>query len=112
MTLEVKLNHFTQREQAIAEIEADGLRLVETDVPAERLIATAHSHPHRVDIYILDGIFELHDPDTGITHKLERGSKTIVRANALHAEHSPAGFRAAFGLSVDPAVAMAESAQH
>ena len=106
MAVESIPNHFTQREQAIAEIKADGLFLSETDVPADRLILTAHVHPHRVDIYMLEGVLELTDPETGRTHVLKAGSKATVRADTPHAEHSPAGFRAAFGVSVDPKTIM------
>jgi hypothetical protein len=102
MTIDVTHNHFTLRAQAVSEIQSDGLYFIEADVDLDRLIPTPHVHPHRVDIYLLAGILELHDPGAGRTHRLEAGSKAIVRAETLHAESSPAGFRAAFGVSVDP----------
>jgi hypothetical protein len=106
MTIAFTSNHFTKREQAIAEIESNGLFLTEANVSAERLIPTPHVHLHSVDIYMLDGILELQDPETGKTHVLKVGCKATVPANAPHAEYSPSGFRAAFGLSVDPKTIM------
>jgi quercetin dioxygenase-like cupin family protein len=102
MTIEVTLGHFTRREQAIAEIQSDGLFFVEADVSPDKLTPTPHVHAHRVDIYLLDGVLELHEPDTGRTHLLKAGSKAVVPAETLHSERSPAAFRAAFGVSVDP----------
>jgi len=102
MTIEVTPNHFTLREEAISEIESDGLFVVDADVSPDKLIPTPHVHAHRVDIYLLDGVLELHEPDTGHTYLLKVGSKAVVRAGTLHSERSPATFRAAFGVSVDP----------
>jgi quercetin dioxygenase-like cupin family protein len=102
MTIEVIPSHFTRREQAISEIESDGLFLVDAEISPDKLAPTAHVHAYRVDIYLLEGVLELHEPDTGRTHVLKAGSKAIVPAETLHLERSPAVFRAAVGVSVDP----------
>jgi hypothetical protein len=102
MTIEVTPSHFTRREQAISEIESDGLFFIEAEISPDTLNPTPHVHAYRVDIYLLEGVLELNEPDTGRTHELKAGSKAIVAAETLHLERSPAGFRAAVGLSVDP----------
>lgn len=101
MTIEVTANHFIQREQAIAEIRSDGLYLAEVDVKAGNLAPAPHVHGYRVDVYVLDGVFELHETDTGRTHLVKAGGKAMVPAGTLHSEGLSA-FRAAIGLSVDP----------
>ena len=107
MAIQVTPNHFTGREQALAAIAATGLRLVETDVRPENLSQTPHTHPYDVDIYILGGIMELHEPDTGRDYVLEAGTRALVPAGTLHWESSPGIFHAAFGLAVDRDVVMA-----
>ncbi|MBW8785558.1 MAG: cupin domain-containing protein [Novosphingobium sp.] len=100
-------HHFTGRDAAVAEIEASGLRLAEAELSQAELTGAAHSHPYRVDIYLLEGVLELHEPDTGLDHRLEPGSMAIVPAGTRHAESCPGQFRAVFGVSVDPEVIMA-----
>ncbi len=101
MTIEVTTNHFTQREQAISEIQSDGLFLTEVDVMLGDLDPAPHVHNYRVDVYVLDGVFELREIDTGRTHLVKAGSKAVVPPGTLHSEGASA-FRAAIGLSVDP----------
>ena len=103
MTIEVTPAHFSRLEQAVDEIAADGLLFIETRIEPDQLAPEPHVHAYRVDIYLLEGDLELHEPDTGRTHRLEAGSKAVVPAQTLHKERSSAGFRAAIGLSDDPA---------
>jgi quercetin dioxygenase-like cupin family protein len=110
MTIALTPNHFARREQAIEEIEAAGLFLTEAELSPNDLSATPHTHPYDVDIYLLEGVMELREPDTGRTHVLEAGSRAVVPAETLHAEYSPGPFRAAFGVSVDPKTIMAARA--
>ena len=102
MTIEVIPGHFALREEAISEIASDGLHFLETEIAPDDLAKSAHVHAYRVDIYLLEGALELHEPDTGRTHRLDPGSKAVVPADTLHSEYTPAGFRAAIGLSVEP----------
>jgi len=101
MAIEVRINHFAHRDQAISEIQASGLRLIEADVAADKLDPQSHAHPYQVDIYVLDGTFELRDMDTGHTHFITAGSKATVPAGANHSE-GPSAFRGAFGIAGDP----------
>ncbi len=101
MAIEVTTNHFRHRDQAVAEIKLNGLRLVELDVTPSNLHPAPHVHPYRVDVYVLDGVFEFHDMDTGHTHLLKAGSKAVVPPRTLHSEGLSA-FRAAIGVSDDP----------
>ena len=103
MPIEITPSHFTRPEQAIAEINSDGLFYVETEISPDQLAREPHMHPYSVDIYMLDGSLELYEPDTGQTHRLEAGAKAVVPAQTLHKERTLAGFRAAIGLSADPA---------
>jgi len=102
MSIELRPHHFSKREEAIAEIETHGLRCRETEITPDRLAREPHVHPYSVDIYMLEGSLELYEPDTGRTHRLEPGTKAVVPAQTLHKEFTPAGFRAAVGLSHDP----------
>jgi hypothetical protein len=110
MAIEFLSRHFTGREEAIARTEASGLHWIDGDIKPKDLSGPAHAHPYDVEIYLLSGIFELTDCDAGVTHRLEAGSKAIVRAGTSHAEFSPDGFTAVFGLSIDPRPLMAERA--
>jgi len=44
MAIAVTTNHFSHREQAISEIQANGLRLIEADVAEDKLDARPHAH--------------------------------------------------------------------
>src|SRR5579862_6114654 len=90
MATDVSPNHFTTRDQALAEVAADGLFPIEVHTRPDDLHPTAHAHDYRVDIYMLEGALELYEPDTGITHRLEAGSKTVVPAGIVHLEYTPA----------------------
>ena len=110
MPIEVTPRHFTGLEQATAEIGSDGLSFLDAQVSPDKLTPTAHEHPYPVLMYILEGIFELHEPGTGITHRLEAGTRCLVPAGTSHSEYSPEGFRAAIGLPADPATLNAAAA--
>jgi hypothetical protein len=99
MAIEFLPGQFTERSEAIAGLKARGLRCFESEIKPEGLTGDAHVHPYDVEIYMLGGVFELTDCDAGRTHRLEAGSRTIVPANTRHAEFSPAGFSAVFGVS-------------
>jgi quercetin dioxygenase-like cupin family protein len=110
MAIEFKPGHFTSRDEAVAEIAASGLFLAEADLEPGKLTGAAHVHPYRVEIYMLEGSFELDEPDTGRSYRLDPGSRTVVPADTLHAESSTARFHAVFGVSEDPAPIMAARA--
>lgn len=112
MTIQVTPSHFTRREQAISEIESDGLFFVEAEISPDKLTPTPHVHAYRVDIYLLEGVLELHEPDTGRSYVLKAGSKAVVPAETLHSERSPAAFRVALGVSVDPSTLNTARAVH
>jgi quercetin dioxygenase-like cupin family protein len=103
MAIHVTPRHFTGLEQAASQIESDGLFFLDAHISPDQLTPTAHVHPYPVELYILEGIFELHEPETGLTHRLEPGTKAVVPADTPHAEYSHEGFRAAIGLPADPA---------
>lgn len=110
MAIEYTPGHFTGRDEAVAEIAANGLFLAEAELEPEQLTGAAHVHPYRVEIYVLDGHFDLQEPDTGRSYRLEPGSRTVVPADTLHAESCAGRFHAVFGVSEDPAPMMAARA--
>jgi hypothetical protein len=110
MPIEFQPGHFVGRDEAVARMEASGLHWIDGDIKPKDLSGPAHTHPYDVEIYLLSGIFELTDCDAGVTHRLEAGGKAIVPAGTSHAEFSPDGFTAVFGLSIDPRPLMAERA--
>jgi hypothetical protein len=101
MAIEFLPGHFADRDDATASLKGRGLKCFESDITPASLTGEAHVHPYDVEIYMLGGVFELTDCDAARTHRLEAGSKTIVPANTRHAEFSPAGFSAVFGVSGD-----------
>ena len=107
MAIEYTPGHFASRDEAIAEIAANGLFLAEAEIGPEQLTGAAHVHPYRVEIYVLDGCFDLEEPDTGRKYRLETGSRTVVPADTLHAESCAGRFHAIFGVSKYPAPMMA-----
>ena len=102
--------HFTGRDEAIAQIRDSGLYLAEAEISQDELTGNAHVHPYQVDIYLLQGVLELDEPDLGRRHLLEAGCKAVVPAGTLHAETCPKRFHAVFGVSVDPVPIMAARA--
>jgi len=110
MAIEFTPGHFTGRDDAIAEIAANGLFLAEAELGPEQLTGAAHVHPYDVEIYVLDGCFDLEEPDTGCKYRLDAGSRTVVPADTLHAESCAGPFHALFGVSEDPAPMMAARA--
>jgi hypothetical protein len=99
---------FSGREEAIALIEASGLFRSEAQLSQAELTGAPHTHPYDVDIYLLEGVLELHEPNSGQVHQLEKGSRAFVPAGTLHAETCPGPFRAVFGVSVDPEPLLAQ----
>jgi hypothetical protein len=102
---------FTGRDEAIARVRRSGLHLAEAELSQAELTGDAHTHPYDVDIYLLEGVLELHEPETGLRHRLEAGTRAEVPAGTLHAESCPGRFHAVFGVSVDPAPLMAARLQ-
>src|SRR5437016_136417 len=78
MAIQVSPDQFAGHEQAVSAIRSEGLYMVEAELHAEDLSATPHVHPYRVEIYILEGVMELHEPDTGLTHRLTAGTRAVV----------------------------------
>jgi hypothetical protein len=110
MPIEFLPRHFSGRDEAVARLEASGCHWIDGDIKPTDLSGPAHAHPYDVEIYVLSGVFDITDCDARVTHHLEAGCKASVPADTLHAEFSPEGFTAVFGLSIDPGPLMAERA--
>ena len=95
--------YFEGRDEAVAHIRQRGFYLAEAELSQAQLTGSAHVHPYDVDVYLLDGVLELHEARTGLRHLLKAGSRAEVPAGTLHAESCPGPFHAIFGFSVDPA---------
>ena len=91
--------YFSSETEARAEIERAGLWPLQKDIPAEQ--NQSHWHAYDAHVYVLDGVVQLTDSATGITHTCDKGTKIVVPARTLHAEAHD-GYRALLGLSVDP----------
>jgi hypothetical protein len=104
-------DHFAGRDEAISQIGESGLYLAEAELSQDDLTGSAHVHPYRVDIYLLEGVLELDEPNVGLRHVLKPGAKAVVPAGTLHAESCPGRFHAVFGVSADPAPIMAARLQ-
>lgn len=100
MRSEVTHGHNLSAEQAVAELEKLGLHPVVVDVPATE--NDFHWHDFDSVFYILEGELDVTDHDSGETYKLVAGDRVEARGGNVHREKHN-GFRAAFGLSVDPA---------
>ncbi len=101
MSIHVWNAYFTRREQAIAEIEATGLFLLEIDIDPSKIDSTPHLHDFGAHIYVLEGALELHETDADRVHKVLTGGKVVVTPGTRHYE-GPYGYRAVIGLTVDP----------
>ncbi len=101
MSIQAWNAYFTRREQAIAEIEATGLYLLEVDIDPSEIDPTPHLHDFGAHIYVLEGALELHETDANRVHNVLAGGKVVVTPGTRHSE-GPYGYRAVIGLTVDP----------
>src|SRR5882762_1141897 len=100
MTIQSWNNYFTRREQALAEIEAAGLVLIEVDLRQEEIDLKPHQHDYAGYFYVLEGVLEVHETDTGAVHKVPEGGKVVVDYGTRHAG-AHFGYRALIGATVD-----------
>jgi hypothetical protein len=92
-------NHFSTKEEALAEIAALGWHAIEFEVPAEE--NALHWHEFASVIFVLGGTSRLEFED-GSVMECGAGARVEAPSRVLHREASPA-YRAVFGFSVDPA---------
>lgn len=100
MAMIVTENAFTSKQQAIEEIRAANLWLVETDVEPRQ--ADAHWHEFYSQTYVLEGQLKVTDVASGIEYVCGTGTRMIVPPRTVHSENIP-GAKVLFGLSIDPA---------
>lgn len=101
MSMIVTENAFTSKEQAIEEIKAANLWLLEVDVEPKQ--ADAHWHEFYAQVYILEGQLKITDVASGIEYVCGPGTRMIVPPRTLHSEDYP-GAKIVFGISIDPAM--------
>ena len=92
--------HFTTEAEAIAEIEARGMRAIG---PFDLGAVDNDLHWHDFDsvIYVLDGTARVELED-GTVLQCGAGARVEAPAGTVHREAGP-GYRSVIGLSVDPA---------
>ena len=92
--------HFVSAREALEEIAAAGLHVVQMDVPEVK----NHSHWHTFStrLYILEGELRITDSGFDRVYHAMPGCRVDVPARVLHFEES-AGYRIVAGMSVDPA---------
>ncbi|RLA47077.1 MAG: hypothetical protein DRR06_03560 [Gammaproteobacteria bacterium] len=101
MGLIVTENAFTKREQAIDEIKAANLWLLELVLePGER---DTHWHDFYAQDYILEGELILKDEALGVEHRIGPGTRLIAPPRWLHSEKMESPVKLLIGLSIDPA---------
>jgi mannose-6-phosphate isomerase-like protein (cupin superfamily) len=100
MPLTVTDDGISDESAALAALGRQGLHVLALDV--EPVLNDPHWHHFDAEFHVLSGSLELTDAATGRIHACGPGSRVRVPARALHAEHSPAGYRIALGTSVAP----------
>ena len=98
--MEITFDHFTSEEQAREELEAAGLYVVPFEAPAGE--NPTHWHEFESSTYILEGMLELTETDSGKTCHCTKGTRISSAAGVLHSEKTE-GFKGLVGISVDPA---------
>ncbi len=100
MQAEIKFDHFSSEEQAMAEIEAAGFHPVKIDFPAEE--NDFHWHDFEAMTYILDGVLNITERDSGESCSCTAGTRILAPSGLVHREQTE-GYTALFGFDRDPA---------
>lgn len=99
MTFAISHDHFTEEDEALAEIESRGWFGLAMDVPAED--SGFHWHEFNTVIYLVDGSIEVQYPD-GRKDRCGPGTRVEASARLVHREVTT-DYRAVYGWDVDPA---------
>ena len=99
MTIDIRCDHFSTEEEAIAEVKERGYWPLTLDFPAE----TNDTHWHDFDsvLFILEGELGLTETESGESCVCGPGSRIEAKAGILHSEQHQ-GFKAVIGFAIDP----------
>ncbi len=100
MNANIRNDHFTSEEEAVAEIKAAGY----WPLTVERFPEKTVDHWHDFDsmVFVLEGEISLTETDTGENCVCGPGTRIIAKAGVRHREEHD-GYKAVIGFSVDPA---------
>ena len=91
---------FTTKQEAIEEIKAANLWVLEAELEAGEV--APHWHSFYAQTYILEGQIDITDVASGITYECGPGTRVIGPPRAVHSEKC-GGVKIIAGLAVDPA---------
>ena len=98
--MNIQNDHFSNEDDARAEIEAAGFWPIMIEFPPEK--NDDHWHDFDSMLYVLEGELTVHEAESGETCVCGPGTRIVAKAGVLHhEEHS--GYKALIGLSIEPA---------
>jgi hypothetical protein len=99
MSMNIRNDHFSTEEEAVAEIKAAGYWPLTLEVPPEK----NENHWHDFDsmLFVLEGELSVMEAETGESCVCIPGTRILAKAGVLHREEHN-GFKAVIGFSVDP----------
>jgi quercetin dioxygenase-like cupin family protein len=100
MIFAVTPDAFTDEAQAVREVEARGWHAITFPAPGE--VSEWHWHDFEAQIFILDGALRIEFDDGREPLACGPGARLDTEARVVHREITD-GYRAVFGLSIDPA---------
>lgn len=95
--LKIHHQYFSDRTEAVAEIQDNQLHVMEFDVPS--VDNSVHWHRFDATLYLLEGTLSLTEGATGEVHRVTVGDKVMLPEGTLHAERSE-GYTVLLGSSI------------
>jgi uncharacterized cupin superfamily protein len=99
MAMDLRSNHFSTEEEAVAEIKAAGFWPITVEFPAEK--NENHWHDFDAMVFVLEGEVSISEAETGECCTCGPGTRMSAKAGIVHREDT-AGYKAVVGLGVDP----------
>ncbi len=99
--MDIRTNHFSTEEEAVAEIKAAGYWPVTVELEPEK--SEDHWHDFDSMLFMLEGELSVTEADIGETCVCGPGARVIAKAGLVHREEHR-GYKAVVGLSVDPSI--------
>ena len=100
MAITVTENAFTTKAQAIEEIRAANLWVLELEL--EFSDGKPHWHVFYDEVYVLEGSLTMRDETTGVLYNCNAGTRLVVPPRTVHSELAGKA-KTVIGIAVDPA---------
>ena len=97
--MDIRNNHFSTEEEAVAEINAAGYGPMTLEFEPEK--NENHWHDFDATLFVLEGELTLTEAESGETCVCGPGTRLIAKAGVLHREEHR-GYKAVIGFSIDP----------